>query len=93
MTENDIRAIKIQPFQVNKVVKLLQREATFGDLIKIFERDFGFDIFEEATKEKAAEMFKQALNDHMPEIPPDYYPKSLSDKLLHNIPTERRLLP
>lgn len=57
MTEQDIRGIKIQPFQVAKVLKLLQREATFGELIKIFERDFGFNIFSEASEEKASEMF------------------------------------
>lgn len=50
MTEQDIRGIKIQPFQVAKVLKLLQREATLGELIKVFERDLGFNIFEEATK-------------------------------------------
>ena len=44
MTEQDIRSIKIQPFQVAKVLKLLQREATLGELIKIFERDFGFNV-------------------------------------------------
>ena len=91
MTEQDIRSIKIQPFQVAKVIKLLQREATFGELIKVFERDFGFNIFEEATKEKAAEMFKQALKDYFPPLPYDYFPENLSDKLLQKIPSRKLL--
>lgn len=91
MTEQDIRAIKIQPFQVVKVTKLLQHEATFGELIKVFERDFGFNIFEEATEEKAAEMFKQALKDYFPPLPDDYFPEHLSNKLLRNIPSRKLL--
>lgn len=91
MTEQDIRSLKIQPFQVAKVIKLLQREATFGELIKVFERDLGFNIFEEATQEKAAEMFKQALEDYFPPLPDDYFPKHLSDKLLQKIPSRKLL--
>ena len=91
MTEQDIRSIKIQPFQVAKVLKLLQREATFGELIKVFERDFGFNIFEVATKEKAAEMFKQALEDYLPPLPLDYFPEHLSNKLLQKIPSRKLL--
>lgn len=91
MTEQDIRSIKIQPFQVTKVLKLLQREATFGELIKVFERDFGFNIFEVATKGKASEMFKQALEDYFPPLPDDYFPEHLSNKLLQNIPSRKLL--
>ena len=90
MTEQDIRGIKIQPFQVAKVLKLLQYEATFGELIEVFERDFGFNIFEEATTEKASEMFKQALKDYPP-LPDDYFPEHLSDKLLQKIPSRKLL--
>lgn len=91
MTEQDIRSIKIQPFQVAKVLKLLQREATLGELIKVFERDFCFNIFEVAAQEKASEMFKQALEDYFPPLPDDYFPKNLSDKLLQKIPSRKLL--
>lgn len=91
MTEQDIRGLKIQPFQVAKVLKLLQREASFGELIKVFERDFGFNIFSEATTEKASEMFKQALKDYFPPLPDDYFPEYLSNKLLQKIPSQKLL--
>ncbi len=45
MDEKEIRALTIQPPQVKRILKLLQKETTIDALLSIFEKDWGFDIF------------------------------------------------
>jgi len=52
MTEEEICACVIQPFQVNKIMKLLQKETTIGELLKIFTRDMGISDFWEDYRER-----------------------------------------
>ncbi len=47
MEETEIRALKITPYQVKKITKLLQKEVSINDLLKVFETEWGFDIFKD----------------------------------------------
>lgn len=51
MTENEIRNTTIQPPEVLKIQKLLQKESTIGDLIKLFERTMGIGFWDDAKTE------------------------------------------
>lgn len=65
MEETEIRALKITPYQVKKITKLLQKEVTINDLLKIFEAEWGEDIFKDYRERllTALKCFQEAENE------------------------------
>jgi len=72
MKETEIRALKITPYQVKKITKLLQKEVTINDLLKIFEAEWGEDIFQDYRErlltacykvERYSKCFQEAENE------------------------------
>lgn len=63
----EIRALKITPYQVKKISKLLQKEVTINDLLKIFEAEWGFDIFKDYRErlQRYYKCFQEAENERL----------------------------